>query len=178
MTDPHADERDDLLEALAKHRALFWGTVEGLSDEQAAATPTASELCLGGLVKHVAAVERQWCSFIRSGPDDGPGIDWSDIDWSAPPPEVLAYRDQFRLVEGETLASVLEDARSAAAETEGLVRTADLGHRWPLPSAPWFPPGATWSVRRVVVHLVAEISQHAGHADILRESIDGRKSMG
>jgi hypothetical protein len=52
----------------------------------------------------------------------------------------------------------------------------DTTHR--LPEAPWFEPGARWSVRRVLLHVVAETAQHAGHADILRESIDGRKSMG
>ena len=178
MSDPHSDERADLLEALAKHRALFHGTATDLTDEQAASTPTASELCLAGLYKHVAATEREWCRFVLSGPSDLPGTDWGAIDWSDPPPEVLAYQDQFRMVEGETLASILADAAQAAAETDELVRTADLAQRWPLPAAPWFPPGATWSVRRVFVHLVAEIAQHAGHADILRETIDGRKSMG
>jgi len=47
-----------------------------------------------------------------------------------------------------------------------------------LPSAPWFEPGSSWSVRRVLLHVIAETSQHAGHADILRESIDGAKTMG
>ncbi|GMA86523.1 hypothetical protein GCM10025868_17730 [Angustibacter aerolatus] len=54
----------------------------------------------------------------------------------------------------------------------------DLDAAQPLPPAPWNPPGATWTARRVFVHLVAEIAQHAGHADILRETLDGRKSMG
>jgi hypothetical protein len=52
----------------------------------------------------------------------------------------------------------------------------DLSH--PLPEAPWFPPGARRSARRVFLGLVAEIAQHAGHADIIREAIDGQKSMG
>ena len=54
----------------------------------------------------------------------------------------------------------------------------DLDHRQPLPAAPWFEPGASWSARRVIVHIVAETAQHAGHADIIRETIDGQKSMG
>ena len=48
----------------------------------------------------------------------------------------------------------------------------------PLPEAPWFQPGATRSARRVFLHIVAETAQHAGHADILRESLDGQKTMG
>ena len=48
----------------------------------------------------------------------------------------------------------------------------------PLPEAPWFEPGARWTARRAFIHIVAETTQHAGHADIIRESLDGQKSMG
>jgi hypothetical protein len=48
----------------------------------------------------------------------------------------------------------------------------------PLPEAPWFEPGARWSARRVILHILAETAQHAGHADIIRESLDGAKTMG
>ena len=51
----------------------------------------------------------------------------------------------------------------------------DLSH--PLPVAPWFPPGATRSARRVFLHIVAETAQHAGHADIIRETIDGSRGI-
>ncbi|HZH22206.1 MAG TPA: DUF664 domain-containing protein, partial [Geodermatophilus sp.] len=54
----------------------------------------------------------------------------------------------------------------------------DLDASHPLPEAPWFQPGARRSARRVFVHIVAETAQHAGHADILRETIDGQKTMG
>jgi uncharacterized damage-inducible protein DinB len=47
-----------------------------------------------------------------------------------------------------------------------------------LPEAPWFEKGASWSVRRTLLHIIAETAQHAGHADILREAIDGQKTMG
>ena len=45
------------------------------------------------------------------------------------------------------------------------------------PRAPWFEPGARWSARRVLLHVIAETAQRAGHADIIRESLDGAKSM-
>jgi hypothetical protein len=48
----------------------------------------------------------------------------------------------------------------------------------PLPEAPWFPPGTKWSARRVLLHILAETAQHAGHADIIREALDGAKTMG
>jgi hypothetical protein len=177
MTTTPTGERADLLEALAKHRTLFLHTVQGLTDEQASATPTISSLCLGGLIKHVAAVERQWADFVVNGPAQD-AVDWASIDWSNPPPEVLAYQDGFRLVGDETLASVLADYDAAAAATDELVATVDLDAIQPLPTAPWFEPGATWSARRVFVHMIGEIAQHAGHADIIRVTLDGQKSMG
>lgn len=171
-------ERADLLDSLHKHRGLFRHTVEGLSDDLAASRPTVSELCLGGLIKHVTAVEGRWCDFITDGPAAETGVDWANIDWSNPPAEVIAYQSGFRMVEGETLAALLAAYDEVAAATDVLVENVDLDARQPLPPAPWNPPGATWSARRVFVHLIAETAQHAGHADIIRESLDGQKSMG
>ena len=54
----------------------------------------------------------------------------------------------------------------------------DLDADHPLPDAPWFEAGARWSARRVLLHVLAETAQHAGHADIIRESLDGAKTMG
>ena len=66
-----------------------------------------------------------------------------------------------------------------AGRTDALVSSLpslDAAH--PLPPAPWFEPGARWTARRVLLHIIAESSQHAGHADIIRESLDGAKTMG
>lgn len=171
-------ERADLLDSLRKHRALFLGTVVGLSDEQARLTPTASELCLGGLVKHVASTEGEWARSVVDGPAPQPDVDWGSIDWSNPPQAVLDRQDEFRLLEHETLADVVALYERTALATDELLASVDLDARQPLPDAPWFEAGASWSARRVFLHLVAETAQHAGHADVLRESIDGRKSMG
>ncbi len=173
-----APERADLLETLRQHRGLFLVTVRGLDDSQAATRTTASELTLGGLVKHVTQVEKQWTDFIVDGPAPTPDLDWNSIDWSNPPPEAQAFLDGHRMVAGETLAGLLETYAEVAAVTDALVVTADLDLRHPLPEAPWFEPGASWSVRRVLVHVLAETAQHAGHADIIRESLDGQKTMG
>ena len=168
-------ERADLLETLANHRYFLRYTVRDLTDEQAAQRPTASELCLGGLIKHVALTERQWISFIldgasamRSQGEDGQG-EATPTDWAG----------GFRMLEGETLAGLLEQYEQVARRTDELVATLpDLDASHPLPEAPWFEPGARWSARRVLLHVIAETAQHAGHADIIRESIDGAKSMG
>ena len=171
-------ERDDILDLLHKHRDLFRFTVRGLDDDAARSTPTVSALSLGGLVKHVSAVERTWADFVVNGPAPQPDVDWANVDWSDPPAAVLDYQNGFRLLEDETLAGVLAAYDAVAAATDELVRTVDLDARQPLPEAPWFEPGASWSARRVFLHVAVETAQHAGHADILRETLDGQKSMG
>ncbi|MDP2291050.1 MAG: DinB family protein [Actinomycetota bacterium] len=172
-----AQERLDLLEALTMHRQLFRRTAAGLTDEQARARPTVSTLSIGGLVKHVAATEEGWAQFMVDG--GGAGAE-SDIDWSNPSPEVIeTYEAGFHLQPDETLAGVLAEYERVAAATDRLVlELPDLDRSFPLPPAPWFPPGAVRSVRRTIVHIIAETAQHAGHADIIRESIDGAKTMG
>lgn len=171
-------ERDDILDTLRKHRELFRITVQGLSDEQAASTPTVSGLCLGGLVKHLTVGEQTWSRFAVEGPAAHPDVDWANIDWADPPAFVAEHQNGFRMLEGETLADLLATYDAAAAQTDRLVETTDLDGRHPLPEAPWFEAGASWSARRVFAHIVAETAQHAGHADIIREAIDGQKSMG
>ncbi|GAB95036.1 hypothetical protein BJY21_001682 [Kineosphaera limosa] len=68
--------------------------------------------------------------------------------------------------------------RAVGARTQAQLETADLDLTHELPVAPWFEEGARWSVRHVALHILAEISQHAGHADIIREAIDGQHTMG
>jgi uncharacterized damage-inducible protein DinB len=166
-------ERSDLLAMLGKHRHFLRYTTQGLTDEQARARTTVSELTLGGLIKHVTRVERGWAEFIVTGPSAmRDASDMAEEDYAQ-------WREEFRLLDGETLAGVLADYEATAAATDELVRTLpDLGASHPLPVAPWFPPGERWSARRVLMHVIAETAQHSGHADILRESIDGQKSMG
>jgi len=159
-------ERADLLEALATHRHFLRFTVRGLTDEQATSRPTVSQLTLAGLIKHVAGTEATWTRFIEGGAE-AMGND----------PE--AWAREWRLEPGQTLASVLEDYAAVAAHTDELVATLpDLDVSHPLPVAPWFPPDGVRSARRVFLHIIAETAQHAGHADILRETIDGQKTMG
>lgn len=160
-------EKADILAVLARHRNFLKHTVQGLTDEQAGQRTTVSELCLGGLIKHVAATEYGWINFVLGGAEammSGLRDDWAN---------------GFRMVEGETLAGLLAHFDEVAARTSEVVANlADLDGSHPLPEAPWFEQGASWSDRRVLLHLIAETSQHAGHADILREAIDGQKSMG
>jgi len=172
MTDAAHDslERQDLLRALTTHRGFLRQTVRGLNDAQARRTTTASALCLGGLIKHVSLVEEGWASFIVDGPSTLPSMD---------PAAMRAYAEGFQMLGGDTLAGLLERYAAVAARTDELVASlASLDAAHPLPEAPWFEPGATWSARMALLHVVAETAQHAGHADIIRESLDGAKTMG
>jgi uncharacterized damage-inducible protein DinB len=164
-------ERADLLASLARHRYFLRHTARDLTDEQARQRSTVSELSIGGLIKHVAAVEQRWAAFIVDGPAAmRPGGRSAGPD---------AWAQGFRLLENETLAGVLAQYERVAGQTEELVLALpDLDASQPLPEAPWFEPGARWSARRVLLHVIAETAQHAGHADIIRESLDGAKSMG
>ncbi|HEY4603503.1 MAG TPA: DinB family protein [Blastococcus sp.] len=164
-------ERADLLESLAAHRHFLRYTVQGLTEEQARQRTTASELTLGGLLKHVAHQEANWVRFIVEGPEA-----------IATPTDAAGFErwaEEFKLLPDETLDGVLAQYEEIARRTDELVRTLpDLDAAHPLPEAPWFQPGAVRSARRVFLHIVAETAQHSGHADILRESLDGQKTMG
>ena len=177
MTSPSTtdvtSERADLLAALSARRHFLRFTTQGLTDEQASQRTTVSELCLGGLIKHVAMTEEGWVNFIRTGPSAlGDAADMTAEDSAR-------RADQFRPRDGETLEGVLAYYAEVASRTDDLIRSLpdlDAGH--PLPKAPWFAAGESWSARRVLLHITAETAQHAGHADIIREAIDGAKTMG
>lgn len=85
------------------------------------------------------------------------------------------YGDTFAVTDEDTLEGLLADLDRAAEETEQVIAgVGDLGQPVPVPDAPWFPKDVdAWSVRWVLLHLIEEIARHAGHADIVRESIDG-----
>jgi len=179
-------ERADLLAALAKARAALIATTSGLDDEQAAARPTVSELCLGGLVKHVTAVEESWLGFVVDGPagmsyDLPDGVTWADIMAGTAreyPQWMVEHREGFRMRPGETLAGVVERYERVAARTAEVVAAIpDLSVTHPLPDAPWHEPaGGVLSARGALLHVLAETTQHAGHADILRETLNAQKS--
>lgn len=170
MYDTTTREVRDLLSTLDAHRGFLRQTVKGLADEQLGARTSVSELCLGGILKHVTAVERTWARFIVEGPAAFPPFSEASMK---------RREAQFAVGPADTVASLLADYAAAASETAAVVAgLPDLGADQPLPDAPWFEPGARWSARRVLLHVLAETAQHAGHADIVREGIDGAKTMG
>lgn len=157
------DERGALLAFLEHQREALRYATYGLSEDRARVTSTPSSLSLGGLVKHVADAERSWSGRIAG----------------APPREasVEDYLANFVLSDDQTLGGVLEDYAEACAYTDAVIgRVDDLGRRVPLPDAPWFPDPEGCTVRWIVFHLIEETARHAGHADIIREALDGALS--
>ncbi|MFE0579132.1 MULTISPECIES: DinB family protein [unclassified Streptomyces] len=165
-TEVLGDERGTLLAFVESQRAAIRGTLAGLDEEQAASRPSASELSLSGLLKHVAECELSWLRMAQRKPNERQRTEED-------------YANAFRLAEGESVASVLEFWDGIRQETEAFVAAVpSLDATFPLPPAPWFPKDAKVSVRWMLLHLVEEFARHAGHADIVRESIDGTKAMG
>ncbi|MEV4108560.1 DinB family protein [Nonomuraea sp. NPDC049695] len=178
-------ERADLLAALATARSALTNTIRELGDEQLGEHPTVSALCLGGLIKHVTSMEESWLRFVLEGPsamrhDLPDGVTWADLAAGTAreiPQWAIDHQNDFRMLPGDTSAGILARYEQVAARTEEIIATVpDLSATHPLPEAPWNAPGAVRSVRQVLMHLIAETAQHAGHADILRETLDGQKS--
>jgi hypothetical protein len=166
-------ERADLLESLARHRGFLRFTARDLTDAQAAERTTVSALTLGGLIKHVAAVEQGWAAFATGGAEAMNAVIMASVNTG------VSWEDLFRMLPGETLAGLLDNYERVAQQTTDILNSlSDFDVDYALPEQPWFEPGARWSVRRVLLHIIAETSQHAGHADIIREALDGQKTMG
>lgn len=159
---PTPDERSQLLAYLEQQRDGLRNAAFGLTDDQARSAPSVSALTVGGLVKHVTRTEQYWVDLILSR--ERPGADEAGYDHG------------FTMVPDETLAGLLAAYDAVAAETVAVVESIDdLNQPVPVPTGvPWFPADLeAWTVRWVLLHLVEETARHAGHADIVRESIDG-----
>ena len=155
-------EHEDLLGLLAEVRKRLLIPVRDISDADAARRTTVSELTLGGLIRHLATGERMWLQVLRSA------------DGSLPD----GMLDMAQYSMSETLSHWVSAYAEAAAETDTYVASLpSLDVEVQLPTTPWSPPEPQfWSARRIVLHLIHETAQHAGHADIIRESLDGANS--
>ena len=158
---PISNEQEGLLGYLAQMRYLLRLTAYGLTEEQLRAAPTASPLTVGGLIKHCASTEEGWLGTIRQEPQS--------VDYAR-------YTRDFALAENETIDDVLARYDRVAAETEKTILelgnldfTIEIDH-----SVPWNRKDMThWTVRWILLHLIQETARHTGHADIIRESVDG-----
>ncbi|MDH6118289.1 hypothetical protein ABH930_001289 [Kitasatospora sp. GAS204A] len=153
---PVADESTALLAFLAQQRSALRYSVLGLTEDQVWSVPTVSELSLGGLLKHTTVTERRWVVAALAG-RPLPGL-WPIEDSGA----------DLRRAEGETTGGLLAAYQQAAEETEKIIiDLPDLGVGCANEQA------AHWSARWVLLHLIEETARHAGHADVIRQSIDG-----
>gem|GEM_PF-328273 len=157
---PVVDERDGLITFLGQQRYVLKLSAYGLTDDQARARPTRSSLSLGGLIKHVATTEQGWIDRIRGLPEAG---------------SEQAYVEGFTMHDHETLADILGRYDEVAKATDAYAAEVDLDRPVPVPpDVPWFPKDVdAWSTRWVLLHVIEETARHAGHADMLREHIDG-----
>lgn len=162
------DEVGMLRSYLDHFRATIRLQTSGLSDEQLTQTLPPSDLTLGGMLKHLAFVEDYWFSYNLAANDPAPPWDsapWDDDpdwDWHSAAGTPHAELDAL-------LAAAIE--RSDACLDAALAQDPDLGRRVARPRPP--EKGETATLRWVLVHMVEEYARHAGHADLIRQSIDG-----
>ncbi|QIH98973.1 DinB family protein [Rhodococcoides fascians A21d2] len=153
-------ESTDIVKMLAEQRANFLITVRGITDEQARTRTTASELTLGGLLHHVVSNERHWMKVI------------ADLDETAEF-DMASAGGEYVMGDEETVAGLISEWEEVARSTTGALATLDPNLSVPVPTAPWAPERIWQTARFTVLHILREISQHAGHADIIREELDG-----
>ena len=169
MPMPGKDERQSLLSFLRFNQNAFFAVAYGLTDEQARSKPSVSALSIGGLIKHAAGVQRGWMNRVVAAPEFPPRDE-------RPMEEIVAeYEDEYVMRDDETLEQLLDKLRAQNEDTLRIFAEADLDTPVPVPhDVPWFPQDLDfWNVRWVALHLVEELTRHAGHGDIIRESIDG-----
>ncbi len=163
-----APEAESLVAFLDYHRDLLRRKTEGLTQEQLAQPLPPTTMTLGGLLKHLALVEDDWFSVVLVG-NEGRPI-WEAIDWDADPDwEWRTAADDTP----EELRALFDEAVDASNRITRDVVAADgldrLSHRESRR-----PGQGHFSLRWILLHMIEEYAQHNGHADLLREAIDGR----
>jgi Protein of unknown function (DUF664) len=151
-------EKAGLCEFLDMQREALIEKLQGVSDEDARRAPTVSSLSLLGLVKHSAVWERRWFQVVVAGRSFAG-------EW----PEVLPEDENgFRLSDDDAIENVVAYYREQIAVSQEIVRTVDL-------DAPCVRSEMAGNLRWVALHMIEETARHAGHADIIRETIDGSR---
>ena len=147
-------EKETLLAFLDNNRAVMVWKLEGLSEEDGRRPMVDSGTSMLGLVKHLAWVERSWFQSTFAG-------DEIDFPWSEEDPDA-----DFRIEDDETIADIVALYESAAADCNAVIDAAELDD---LAAKGRDHPSLRW----IIGHMVEETARHAGHADIVRELIDG-----
>lgn len=167
-TDPPlaADEASMLVAYLDYHRDTLRMKVDGLTADQLRRSHPPSTLTLGGLLKHVALNEASWFGRVLHGrPMAEP---WVSADWDADPDwEFNSARDDSP----EELRRVMDDA--VAQASRDIDEALRLGGLDQLSVTPSLRESGQFTLRWILLHMIEEYARHNGHADLIRESIDG-----
>ena len=165
---PVAGERRSHLELLRSHHAAFVAVAEGLSDAQARSTPTVSTLSIGGLIKHVTVVAHAWTKQVAAEPDQLLDDPWSLVG-------MMSHREEQHVMrDDESLDGLLAALASQTADTVRVFSETDLDATIVVPDhVARVSEDGNWTVRWALMNINEEMARHAGHADLIRESIDG-----
>ncbi|MGH9169704.1 MAG: DinB family protein [Acidimicrobiales bacterium] len=160
-----ADETATMLAFLDYQRATFAWKCRGLDSEGLNARTGASAMTLGGMMKHLALVEDGWFSRSLFGRNYSPP--WDAVDWESDPDwewrtAAADSPDELRVLWEEAVARSHERVTEALAD-------GDLDR---LAVRTW-PDGRAPSLRWIILHMIEEYARHNGHADLLREAVDG-----
>lgn len=158
------DERTTLRNYLEVQLQAIRDASHGLTEEQARSTPLKSQLNLAGLMKHAA-----WCmvgAMVGAGLMDEPALDLDDFEGS------------FTLETDRSLDQMRELYDDITRQYLTMIEGLDMDRAMPVPPMPWYglDEPAEAAMRYLVVHHIEEFARHAGHADIIREEIDGAKA--
>jgi len=162
-----ATEAETLVAFLEYHRETLRMKTEGLDQEQLAQPLAPSTMTLGGLLKHLALVEDDWFSVVLMGNDDGEP--WRSVDWDGDPDwEWRTAADDSP----EELMALFDDAVEASNRIIQEVLAEDGLDRLSARESRRLDE-EKFSLRWIIVHMIEEYARHNGHADLLREAIDG-----
>ena len=163
-----ADEASAVRSFLAYFRATLRRQVEDLIPEQLDRTLAPSPMTLGGMISHLAFVEDYWCRHVLHGAE--PAEPWRSIDWATDPDQdwhrAAGQSADELLALHETAVRAADEAVDRALAAGGLDTLAVVDRHGEAPSLRW-----------ILLHLVEEYARHAGHADLIRESIDGTTGL-
>jgi uncharacterized damage-inducible protein DinB len=160
--EPSGPELQQLCAFLDLQRSTVLRKAEGLDAEQFRRTLPPSSITMGGLLNHLALVEDWWFGERFAGLPEQEV--WAGVDWDADPDW------EFRTAAGVDPEELRQRYREACARSREVVaRAASLDDA----SARLSRSGERWDLRWVLLHMIEETARHAGHADLIRESIDG-----
>jgi uncharacterized damage-inducible protein DinB len=163
-------EAESLQSVLERNRRTFAWKTSGLDENGLRATTAASSMTLGGLVKHVALVEVDWLAVKLAGQEYG--SPWDAVDFDADPDW------EWRTGAQDPPAEVYALWQRAAERSRELVAEVIDKRGLDGPSSLTWPDGRTPTVRDMLLDMIEEYARHTGHADILREAVDGRVGEG